>query len=95
MFDAWEHKDAMLADQAIRDFEYVQFLFNDNQASLGFRILALAAGIRFARAEGQEEVARTLRTRRTYGGEGARQGRKLSGGRLESSTILSDDWGSR
>ena len=57
LFDAWEHEDAMLADQAIRDFEYVQFLFNDNQASLGFRILALAAGIRFARANGKEEVA--------------------------------------
>jgi Flp pilus assembly protein TadD len=58
LFDAWEHKDATLADQAIRDFEYVQFLFHDNQASRGFRLLALAAGIRFARAEGQEEVAK-------------------------------------
>ena len=44
--------------QAIRDFEYVQFLFHDIQASRGFRLLALAAGIRFARAEGQEEVAK-------------------------------------
>jgi len=57
LFDAWSRQDARLADQAIRDFEYVQFLFNDNRSSLGFRLLGLAAGIRFARAEGWHEVA--------------------------------------
>ncbi len=34
-------RDIESTDRAVRDFEYVQYLFNDNQASVGFRLLAL------------------------------------------------------
>lgn len=52
-----EKRDGALAAEAAQDFKYVQFLFHDNQASLGFRLVAIASAIRLAQREGRTDDA--------------------------------------
>ena len=82
LFDAWGGNDAKAAESAIKDFEYVQFFFNDNPASLGFRLLALESGVRIARSEGRyEDVDRY-----------AREGRLLAEQLAEVEHYPAGDW---
>jgi tetratricopeptide (TPR) repeat protein len=55
LFMGIDRKDPDLLDNAIGDFEYVHFLFRDNQAAVGWRTYAIAAALELARLQERRE----------------------------------------